>query len=100
MRPFFVYAATESLLSLTFTERLCAAFYLREVVMSNQNEGEFLGVIFTNGDLSLEERVATLEKQLTDIQAAMSCDEFSIKEGEIFIEKKAIGEPLLSQLIS
>ncbi|HGN1739449.1 TPA: hypothetical protein ACKRT6_000906 [Providencia stuartii] len=42
--------------------------------MSNQNEGEFLGVIVASGDLSLEERVATLEKQLTDMQAAMSCE--------------------------
>ncbi|QKJ51594.1 hypothetical protein G9396_15460 [Providencia rettgeri] len=65
--------------------------------MSNQNEGEFSGVIVTSGDLSLEKRVTALEKQLTDMQAAMSCDAFSIKEGEIFIEKKAISEPLLSQ---
>ncbi|EMZ5448243.1 hypothetical protein [Providencia stuartii] len=42
--------------------------------MSNQNEGEFLGVIVTNGNLSLEERVAALEKQLTDMQAAMICE--------------------------
>ncbi|WP_272669744.1 hypothetical protein [Providencia sp. PROV178] len=49
-------------------------FYLREVVMSNQNEAEFSGVIVTSGDLSLEERVTALEKQLTDMQAAMSCD--------------------------
>lgn len=50
-----------------------AFFYLREVVMSNQNEGVFSGVIVTNGNLSLEERVTALEKQLTDMQAAMSC---------------------------
>ncbi|MEY0728417.1 MULTISPECIES: hypothetical protein [Providencia] len=42
--------------------------------MSNQNEAEFSGVIVTSGDLSLEERVTALEKQLTDMQAAMSCD--------------------------
>ncbi|WP_158514056.1 hypothetical protein [Providencia stuartii] len=42
--------------------------------MSNQNEAEFSGVIVTSGDLSLEERVATLEKQLTDMQAAVSCE--------------------------
>ncbi|WP_368877544.1 hypothetical protein [Providencia vermicola] len=42
--------------------------------MSNQNKAEFSGVIVTSGDLSLEERVATLEKQLTDMQAAMSCE--------------------------
>ncbi|WP_368872508.1 hypothetical protein [Proteus mirabilis] len=42
--------------------------------MSNQNEGEFLGVIVASGDLSLEERVAALEKQLADTQAAMSCE--------------------------
>ncbi|HFS5769929.1 hypothetical protein [Providencia sp. PROV273] len=42
--------------------------------MSNQNESEFSGVIVTSGDLSLEERVTALEKQLTDMQAAMSCD--------------------------
>ncbi|QKJ51532.1 hypothetical protein G9396_14780 [Providencia rettgeri] len=42
--------------------------------MSNQNEGEFSGVIVTSGDLSLEERVIALEKQLTDMQAAMSCE--------------------------
>lgn len=65
--------------------------------MSNQNEAEFSGVIVTSGDLSLEERVTALEKQLTDMQAAMSCDVFSIKEGETFIEKKAISELLLSQ---
>ncbi|EMI5489688.1 hypothetical protein REJ26_000758 [Providencia stuartii] len=41
--------------------------------MSNQNEGVFSGVIVTNGNLSLEERVTALEKQLTDMQAAMSC---------------------------
>lgn len=45
-------------------------------------------------------QIAELQKQLTDMQAAMSCDAFSIKEGEIFIEKKAISEPLLSQLTS
>lgn len=45
-------------------------------------------------------QIAELQKQLTDTQAAMSCDAFSIKEGEIFIEKKAISEPLLSQLTS
>ncbi|MEY1032628.1 hypothetical protein, partial [Providencia stuartii] len=49
------------LLIFTLTKELCAAFYLREVVMSNQNEGEFLGVIVTNGNLSLEERVTALE---------------------------------------
>ncbi|HHR6221575.1 hypothetical protein GKR56_13495 [Providencia alcalifaciens] len=42
--------------------------------MSNQNEGEFSGAIVASGDLSLEERVTALEKQLTDMQAAMSCD--------------------------
>ncbi|MEX6285506.1 hypothetical protein AB6F89_02990 [Providencia hangzhouensis] len=42
--------------------------------MSNQNEGEFSGIITTSGDLSLEERVTALEKQLTDMQAAMSCE--------------------------
>ncbi|WOC01201.1 MULTISPECIES: hypothetical protein [unclassified Providencia] len=42
--------------------------------MSNQNEAEFSGVIVTSGDLSLEERVTALEKQLTDMQVAMSCD--------------------------
>ncbi|WP_273839254.1 hypothetical protein [Providencia rettgeri] len=42
--------------------------------MSNQNEGEFSGVVFVNSGPSLEERVTTLEKQLTDMQAAMSCD--------------------------
>lgn len=41
--------------------------------MSNQNKAEFSGVIVTNGNLSLEERVTALEKQLTDMQAAMSC---------------------------
>ncbi|WP_374446988.1 hypothetical protein [Providencia sp.] len=41
--------------------------------MSNQNEAEFSGVIVTSGDLSLEERVTALEKQLNDMQAAMSC---------------------------
>lgn len=41
---------------------------------SHQNEGEFSGVIFASGDLSLEERVTALEKQLTDMQAAMSCE--------------------------
>ncbi|MEQ5041385.1 hypothetical protein ABN115_20500 [Providencia rettgeri] len=40
--------------------------------MSNQNEAEFSGIIVTSGDLSLEERVTALEKQLTDMQAAMS----------------------------
>ncbi|QQO61347.1 hypothetical protein JI723_13830 [Providencia manganoxydans] len=45
-------------------------------------------------------QIEELQKQLTDMQAAMSCDAFSIKEGEIFIEKKAISEPLLSQLTS
>ncbi|MEQ5728918.1 hypothetical protein AB7360_03300 [Providencia alcalifaciens] len=40
--------------------------------MSNQNEGEFSGIITTSGNLSLEERVTALEKQLTDMQAAMS----------------------------
>lgn len=47
--------------------------------MSNQNEAEFSGVNVTSGDLSLEERVTALEKQLTDMQAAMSCDMESIK---------------------
>ncbi len=42
--------------------------------MSNQNEGEFSGVIFVSSGPSLEERVTTLEKQLTDTQAAMSCE--------------------------
>ena len=42
--------------------------------MSNQNEGEFSGVVFVNSGPSLEERVTTLEKQLTDMQAAVSCD--------------------------
>ncbi|MEX9609605.1 hypothetical protein AB7Y92_05950 [Providencia manganoxydans] len=42
--------------------------------MSNQNEGVFSGVVFVNSDLSLEERVTALEKQLTDMQAAMSCE--------------------------
>ncbi|MEQ4652957.1 hypothetical protein AB7092_08100 [Providencia rettgeri] len=41
--------------------------------MSNQNEAEFSGIIVTSGDLSLEERVTALEKQLTDMQAAVSC---------------------------
>ncbi|APG50236.1 hypothetical protein AB7W88_20435 [Providencia vermicola] len=45
-------------------------------------------------------QIAELQKQLTDMQAKVSCDAFSIKEGEIFIEKKAISEPLLSQLTS
>ncbi|EJD6501045.1 DUF1327 domain-containing protein [Providencia rettgeri] len=40
----------------------------------HQNEGEFSGVIVASGDLSLEERVTALEKQITDMQAAMSCD--------------------------
>ncbi|EMD0753789.1 DUF1327 domain-containing protein [Providencia rettgeri] len=40
----------------------------------HQNEGEFSGVIVASGDLSLEERVTALEKQLTDMQAAMSCE--------------------------
>ncbi|WP_094963127.1 MULTISPECIES: hypothetical protein [Providencia] len=42
--------------------------------MSNQNEAEFSGVIVTSGDLSLEERVTALEKQLSVMQAAMSCE--------------------------
>lgn len=42
--------------------------------MSNQNEGEFSGVVFVNSGPSLEERVTALEKQLNDMQAAMSCD--------------------------
>lgn len=46
--------------------------------MSNQNEAEFSGVIVTSGDLSLEERVTALEKQLTDMQAAMSCGNNSV----------------------
>ncbi|MCB6144314.1 hypothetical protein [Providencia rettgeri] len=41
--------------------------------MSNQNEGVFSGVVVCEPDLSLEERVIALEKQLTDMQAAMSC---------------------------
>lgn len=41
--------------------------------MSNQNKGEISGVIVTSGDLSLEERVAALEKQLTDMQEKVSC---------------------------
>ena len=41
--------------------------------MSNQNEGEFSGAIVASGDLSLEERVTALEKQLIDMQAVMSC---------------------------
>ncbi|HAU5776523.1 TPA: DUF1327 domain-containing protein [Providencia stuartii] len=40
----------------------------------HQNKAEFSGVIVTSGDLSLEERVAALEKQLADTQAAMSCE--------------------------
>ncbi|MEX5875733.1 hypothetical protein AB6H26_11025 [Providencia hangzhouensis] len=47
--------------------------------MSNQNEGEFSGVIVgASGDLSLEERVTALEKQLTDMQEAMSCGNNSV----------------------
>ncbi|GHB81852.1 hypothetical protein [Providencia stuartii] len=41
--------------------------------MSNQNKAEFSGVIVTSGDLSLEERVATLEKQLDDVNQAVAC---------------------------
>ncbi|AVL39414.1 hypothetical protein V6N22_000819 [Providencia stuartii] len=57
--------------------------------MSNQNEGEFLGVIVTNGNLSLEERVAALEKQLTDMQAAMIC-ELEASKSTIFSIKATI----------
>ncbi|MEQ4627633.1 hypothetical protein [Providencia manganoxydans] len=38
-----------------------------------QNKAEFSGVIVSSGNLSLEERVTALEKQLTDMQAPMSC---------------------------
>ncbi|MER5002582.1 hypothetical protein KDV89_22900, partial [Providencia stuartii] len=40
----------------------------------HQNKAEFSGVIFVSSGPSLEERVAALEKQLTDTQAAMSCE--------------------------
>ncbi|MGF7419818.1 DUF1327 domain-containing protein [Providencia rettgeri] len=40
----------------------------------HQNKAEFSGVIFVSSGPSLEERVIALEKQLTDMQAAMSCD--------------------------
>ncbi|EEB46873.1 hypothetical protein PROVALCAL_01192 [Providencia alcalifaciens DSM 30120] len=51
-----------------------AFFRLREVVMSNQNEGEFLGVIVTSCDLGLEERVTALEKQIADMQKVAICE--------------------------
>ncbi|WP_272670765.1 hypothetical protein [Providencia sp. PROV147] len=51
--------------------------------MSNQNEAEFSGVIVTSGDLSLEERVTALEKQLTDMQAAMSCDLCEVSQSSL-----------------
>ncbi|HEM7132782.1 TPA: DUF1327 domain-containing protein [Providencia rettgeri] len=40
----------------------------------HQNKAEFSGVIFVSSGPSLEERVTALEKQLTDMQAAMSCE--------------------------
>ncbi|MEQ5306590.1 hypothetical protein ABN238_20630 [Providencia rettgeri] len=40
----------------------------------HQNKAEFSGVIFVSSGPSLEERVIALEKQLNDMQAAMSCD--------------------------
>nr|ELR5112595.1 hypothetical protein [Providencia stuartii] len=57
--------------------------------MSNQNEGVFSGVVFVNSDLSLEERVTALEKQLTDLQAAMSCD-LSVANANILQVQAAI----------
>ncbi len=42
--------------------------------MSNQNEGEFLGVIVTSCDLDLEERVTALEKQIADMQKVAICE--------------------------
>lgn len=66
-----------------------AFFYLREVAMSNQNEAEFSGVIVTSGGLSLEERVTALEKQLSVMQAAMSCELDALSSRVSDIELKA-----------
>ncbi|EMA4781899.1 hypothetical protein U7S25_000998 [Providencia rettgeri] len=50
-------------------------FYLREVVMSrNIKKARITRISKVKADRSLEERVTALEKQLTDMQAAMSCD--------------------------
>ena len=53
---------------------------------SHQNKAEFSGVIFISSGPSLEERVIALEKQLTDMQAAMSCESelairYAVSEG-------------------
>ncbi|MGG4610169.1 hypothetical protein [Providencia sp. Me31A] len=49
-------------------------------------------VIITNSKPSLEERVTALEKQLTDMQAAMSCESLSYVESDALKEvKKADG---------
>lgn len=50
-------------------------FYLREVVMSrNIKKARITRISKVKADRSLEERVTALEKQITDMQAAMSCD--------------------------
>ncbi len=52
-----------------------AFFYLREVAMSrNIKKARITRISKVKADRSLEERVTALEKQLNDMQAAMSCD--------------------------
>lgn len=46
--------------------------------MSNQNKGEFSGVIAASGDLSLEERVTALEKQIADMQKVATCEKSDV----------------------
>ncbi|MGX4746055.1 hypothetical protein [Providencia rettgeri] len=57
--------------------------------MSNQNEGEFSGVIFVSSGPSLEERVTALEKQLSVMQAAMSCNINALSSRVSDVELKA-----------
>ncbi|WP_229096517.1 hypothetical protein [Proteus penneri] len=65
MPTIYLYADHSINHTLITSHKSCeSAFYLREVVMSNQNEGGFSGVIGTDGNLNLEERVEALELAL------------------------------------